>query len=82
MVVLATHTNFVLYSVDISSFAGHTEPLSFTAFGQNPHVNDQYLFLDAIQFIPSAVPEPGVTGLSALGGLFFAWWRSRKSSQN
>jgi hypothetical protein len=78
---LATGANYTLYGADISPYAGLTETLEFSALevsGSN-FANDWNI--DNIQFSPSAVPEPGSFGLSALGGLFLALRCWRKSSQ-
>jgi hypothetical protein len=68
-------TNYTLYAADIRSFAGQTAELDFTAFAQRPHVTENYVFLDAIQFSDQPIPEPGVAGLCALGFLLVAWKR-------
>ncbi|SRR6266446_3383647 len=66
--------NFQTYGVDISSFAGQTEELRFTA---QPGLGlpDPYtgVFLDNIQFSDMAIPEPSVVTLSALGTLLLTW---------
>jgi len=51
--------NYVVYGADISAFAGQTGWLQFQGAG----------VLDNISFSDVAVPEPGVFGLSAVGGL-------------
>jgi hypothetical protein len=67
--------NYTIYGANISGLAGDTGQLLFTAF------NNTYSEIDDIQFSPSAVPEPSVLGLSALGGLLLVWRRFRKSPQ-
>jgi hypothetical protein len=47
--------------------------LDFTVPAGNPHVNNNYVFLDSIQFSNLPVPEPGILGLSALGALLLGW---------
>ena len=74
-------TNYTLYGADIGAFAGLTNTLSFTVFGENPHVNDEYLFLDSIQFSPQSIPEPNTLALGAFGALFFGFRRWRNSSR-
>ncbi len=63
---------------NISAFAGSVAQLTFTT----PTANSQYynLYFDDIQFSSSPVPEPGILGLSALGGLLFArrFWRKSR----
>jgi hypothetical protein len=78
MTPLQTFSNYTLYGGDISSFAGDVEALSFT---EPPAADEQpsMFKLDNIVFSPGPVPEPGVSGLSALGGLFL-FWRMRRSN--
>ena len=40
---------------------------------ENPHISNNYVFLDDIQFSDQSIPEPGVFGLSALGTLLLGW---------
>ena len=47
---LRSGTNYTLYGADVSQWAGQTAQLSFTVFGENPHVNVENLYLDDIQF--------------------------------
>ena len=69
--------NIYVYEGNISAFAGQTDQLQFTALaGGSSPVNME---LDAIQFSSSPVPEPGVMGLCALGGLLLAWRRLKTS---
>jgi len=56
-------------------------PLAFTVFAENPHVDDQYLYLDAIQFSPQSVPEPSAFALATLGAFFFSFRRFCHSSK-
>jgi len=62
--------NFIRYGIDISAFAGQTAEIRFTAepgFGlPDPYTG---VLLDNIQFSSSAIPEPSVLTLSALGTL-------------
>lgn len=77
LTVLGTGSNYTLYGADVSRWAGQTTQLAFTVFGENPHVNDEALFLDAIQFSNESVPEPSVLALLTLGGLFFGLRHSK-----
>jgi hypothetical protein len=52
------------YGVNIASYAGVTGQLEFSADQGN-------LVLDDIAFSPTAVPEPGIVALTAIGGLLF-----------
>lgn len=78
LVPLGSGANYTLYGADVSSWAGQTAQLSFTVFAERPHLNNQYLYLDAIQFSDQAVPEPSVIGLSALGALLLGWRALRR----
>jgi len=70
LVTLGNGVNYTLYGADISSWAGQTTPLSFTVFAERPHLNNQYLYLDAIRFSSQPiVPEPSLFGLAALATL-------------
>jgi hypothetical protein len=81
LILLSSASGYDVYGADIQSWANQTATLSFTVFAQQPHVDNNILYLDDIQFSTSSVPEPSILGLSALGGLFLAWrcW-SRKTS--
>jgi hypothetical protein len=76
--VISNALNYTVYGANISAWAGDTAQLSFTVLGENPHVNDEYFFLDNIQFSASPIPEPCVFCLSALSGLFLASRRWKK----
>jgi len=71
--------NYTLYGVDISTFAGQTEQLMFSAL-ENPTGYNNWN-IDNIQFSSSPIPEPSAIGLSALGGLLLAWRHRRKISR-
>jgi hypothetical protein len=73
---LLTTANYTLYGGDVSSFAGTTANLAFTAVSNYPQGFGYYV-LDDISFSPSAVPEPSTLGLTALGGLLLAWRRRK-----
>ena len=77
---LASGANYTSYGADIHALAGTTAKLDFTVPAGNPHVNNNYVFLDSIQFSDQPIPEPGVFGLCALGALLLGWrvlWRRR-----
>lgn len=78
LVILANYANYTVYGANIASFADETEPLVFTVPAEIPHVIDEYLYLDAIQFSSSPIPEPSTFALVAAGGMSFAWLRWRK----
>jgi hypothetical protein len=73
LIPLESGGNYTLYGADVHGFAGQTAELDFTVIAEQPHMNNEYLFLDSIQFSPQAIPEPGIFGLSALGALLLAW---------
>jgi len=56
--------NYTLYAADISAWAGQTAQLTFS-------VPEGEWEIDDISFSPTAVPEPGIVTLSAMGGLLF-----------
>jgi hypothetical protein len=60
--VQSSHQGFDIYDCDISALAGQTGELRFTAC-------DPTVYLDDIQFLSSAVPEPGSLGLLGAGAL-------------
>lgn len=78
LTVLGSGSNYTLYGADVSQWAGQSAQLAFTVFGENPHVNDETLFLDAIQFSPQSIPEPSNFALSALAGSFFGLRRLKQ----
>jgi hypothetical protein len=59
--------NYTLYGGDISAFGGQVEPLTFSSSPGNG-----YWEIDDIQFSPSPIPEPNVSGLLVLGSLLFS----------
>jgi len=79
-VIMGFTTNYMLWAADIRSFAGQTAELDFTAHAQRPHVDNNYAFLDSIQFSEQAIPEPNVLALLAVGAAVLGW-RIRKRSQ-
>ena len=79
LVLLSSSPNYNVYGADIESWTSQTATLAFTVFAQQPHVNNNILYLDNIQFSTSPVPEPSTLGLAALGGLALVWRRWRKS---
>jgi hypothetical protein len=83
LVALAAGNNYTLYGADISSWAGQTAQLAFDVPGVTPHRNDEYLYLDAIQFSSQSIPEPGTLALSVLGMLLFGQrrWRNPSSTK-
>ncbi|HXC36764.1 MAG TPA: PEP-CTERM sorting domain-containing protein [Candidatus Acidoferrales bacterium] len=74
LVDVSNAVNYTVYAADISSIAGETGQLLFTA-----PVNSGAV-LDNIQFSTSSVPEPSTVALCTLGGLSLAWRRRQKSS--
>jgi hypothetical protein len=78
LTVISNALNYTLYGADVSAWAGQTAQLAFTVFGENPHQNDEYLYLDAIQFSTQSIPEPGEFALAALGILLLGNRRWRQ----
>jgi hypothetical protein len=76
LTTLGSGTNYTLYGADVSQWAGQTNQLSFTVFGENPHVNDENLLLDDIQFSNQSIPVAPQTSFSASlsGGNIEIWW--------
>jgi hypothetical protein len=69
-------SDFAVYAGDISAFAGQTDALEFTALaGSGPPVN---LYLDAISFSTSAVPEPSSLSLFGICISFIWLWARPK----
>ena len=77
--VLGGGANFTLYGVDITGFAGQTQLLNFSVPGHTPQSSGEYLYLDAIQFSTSAVPEPSPLALAGLSAALLACrgWRRK-----
>ena len=73
LAALGSGANYTLYGAAIPAWAGQTAELDFTVLAGNPHISNNYLFLDDIQFSNQSIPEPGVFGLSALGALLLGW---------
>ena len=61
---MGTGANYVIIGGDISTFAGQTGELRFTAPPESGGL------LDNVQF---SIPEPGVFGLAALGAVLVGW---------
>lgn len=75
LVTISNALNYTLYGANVSAWAGQTAQLSFTLLAENPHVNNEYVSLDAIQFSTQSVPEPSTFALAALGALFLGFSR-------
>ena len=78
LIPVVSGTNYTLYGADIHAWAGQTAELAFTAIAGNPHVSNNYLFLDSIQFSTLPVPEPSVFALCALDVVALCWYRLRR----
>lgn len=72
LTMLASYSTHHLYGADITSFSGQSMELRFVAFA-NPDGRLNDLFLDDIQFLDVAIPEPSVLGLLLLGSLAVGW---------
>jgi hypothetical protein len=77
---LGSGSNYTLYGADIHTLAGQSAELAFTVPAEDPHLNNNYVFLDAIQFSNLPIPEPSAFGLSVLGALLLGW-RALKQRQ-
>jgi hypothetical protein len=68
---IGSGANYTLYAVNISSYAGQTATLEFTALFTDGRSSG--LGLDDISFSTNVVasPEPNLVALSAIGGLLF-----------
>jgi len=60
---LSSTANYTIYGANISAYAGQTGELLFSGGGM----------IDNIEFSPTAIPEPSVLTLSALGTLLLTW---------
>ncbi len=76
--VIGTGANYTLYGADLSAFAGQTGQLEFTSVFNNN--GPSWIELDDIAFSTTAVPEPSIVALTAIGGLLFGarkWFARR-----
>ena len=76
-IVTGSTANYTIYSADISAYAGQTGQLLFN----DPYYGGTFggpATIDNIQFSSTAVPEPSVFALAALGGLLLGFRRWRK----
>jgi len=76
LTVLGGGTNYTLYGANVSQWAGQTAQLSFTIFGDRPHVNDEELLLDDIQFSNQGVsvsPGSNLVAWASGGNIQVAW---------
>jgi hypothetical protein len=80
LVPLGGGANYTLYGADIHPLAGQTAELDFTVVAERPHTANYTVLLDSIQLSGTAIPEPGVLGLSTLGALLLSWrlWHRRR----
>jgi len=72
LVQMGSGTNYVLYTGDVSMFAGQTVELRLTAHG-TPDFRFPVDFVDDIEFSSVSIPEPSILALSALGTLLLTW---------
>jgi hypothetical protein len=64
---LASGTNYTVYGADIHSWQGQVAQLDFTVLAGRPHVDNNNVYLDSIQFSPQPIPEPDMATLFACG---------------
>lgn len=75
--IFSAGSNFInYYAADISAFQGQSGELRFTILPKSPLFG---VMLDDILFCPTAIPEPSVISLSALGLLLLG--RHLRSAQ-
>ncbi len=76
---LSTSGSIITMAGDVSAFAGATATLSILCAGVSgsPYSNENIFALDAINFSPNIVPEPGAFVLTALGGLLLGCRRQK-----
>ena len=84
LIELERETTYVVFGGDVSQFAGMEVELRFTArsdIARSAPFRTQAL-LDAVEFTPEPIPEPGVVGLLVVGGIMLmgAPWRWKKVS--
>jgi hypothetical protein len=60
-------TSYTIFGANISSWAGQTEPLTFSSYGE--------VVIDDISFSTQAIPEASPLVLTGVGGLLFALYR-------
>jgi hypothetical protein len=74
---LASSSNYTLYGANVSSFAGLTEELTFSASYLDAPNNNWNI--DDIEFSSMSVPEPSAADLCVMSFLFLGWrrWNSR-----
>lgn len=70
---IGTGGNFTLYEADIRAWAAQNALLQFTVFAVNPHVNNNFLYLDAIQFVPEPTAHMWIMAAASL-----ALWLKRR----
>ena len=81
LIPIQSDSTSTLYGADIRAWAGQTANLAFTAFAQNPHVSNRYLFLDSIQFSSQMIPEASSYFSFGCGILFLAFGRGAFKKQ-
>lgn len=69
--------DFTLFAADIRPWQGQTAELNFTLRAQRPHINNNNLVLDSIDFSNSPVPEPSGLVQLAVGGAVLLLVRCR-----
>jgi len=74
-IAISNASNYTLYGADISTFAGQTETLTFTAGVNGGLANAE---LDNIQFSQVAIPEPSAISLICLSSGVLFYVRKRK----
>ena len=74
---ISSTANYILFGGDVSSFAGQTNELRFTA---SPTASDPFSSyeLDSIVFSTSPIPEPGTWALLLCGAAVLGLYRWRK----
>jgi hypothetical protein len=78
LVTLGSGPNYTLYGADISNWSGQNAQLTFTVPGETPHVNDEYVFLDSIEFSSNPIPEPGALAVLSVGAVMLVCYRWRR----
>lgn len=77
LLVLSAGADYNLYGADVSTWGGQSAELSFNVLGVTPQVSSRSLYLDAIQFSSSPIPEPSTLALTTLGCGLLALYRRK-----